>query len=153
MPAPKPSTFLPTGTNTPISSPPGENGCLLMSATLPLRRALAVFSALTLALMLSALMPGSAMAGKAAAMKVGDVSSPASCSITVPVTNPNRTAQTVEVGVKETTTGASSYVVVAFKAGESKNVVLSSLASGSYKGFAANSAGRTYSANEASTVC
>ncbi len=108
----------------------------------------------SLALLLGALLPGSALAAKVLALKVGDVSvGDAFCSVNVPVTNPNKTKQAAEVGVVESATSVSTYTKTTLKPGETQTVVVTVTASGIYKGFAANGAGRTYSANEVKLVC
>ena len=73
------------------------------------------------------------------------------CSVSVPVTNPNKSRQAAEVGVVEKETSVSTYTKVTLSPGEQKTVVVTVAAKGTYTGFAANGAGRTYSANE--VVC
>ncbi len=124
------------------------------SSTQRLRRPAALTGVIvTLALLLVALLPGSALAAKVLALTVGEVRSDAVCSVTVPVTNPNKSRQAAEVGVVEETTSIATYTKVTLSAGEEKKVVVTVAASGTYKGFAANGAGRTYSANTISVAC
>lgn len=107
-----------------------------------------------LALLLAALVPGSALAAKVLPLTVGDVSVGANvCTVNVPVTNPNKSRQAAEVGVVETATSASTYTKTTLSPGETKTVTVTVAATGTYKGFAANGAGRTYSPNEVNLVC
>lgn len=88
------------------------------------------------------------------ALQVGEVSvAETACSVNVPVTNPNKTRQAAEVGVVETASSVSTYTKTTLNPGETKTVVVTVNASGTYKGFAANGAGRTYSSNEVALVC
>ncbi len=126
----------------------------MTSTALLSRRFASLVAAFAVALSMSVFMPSSAMAAKVLALEVGEVTASSSnCSVTVPVKNPNRTTQTAEVGVVNSQTSESTYTVTTIKAGQTKSVVLSGLPGGTYKGFAANGAGRTFSPNEVTLVC
>lgn len=99
---------------------------------------------------------GPAVAGKPTTQKlleVGATSAGTGCSVTFDVTNPNSSGQKIEIGALNTGTDEKVYSTTRIGGGETKTVVVSVPSSGTYVGFAANSAGRTYSEISADVIC
>ncbi len=101
------------------------------------------------------LLAGPAVAGKPTtqSLLVGATAPSTACSVKFDVTNPNSSGQTIEIGAMDTLSKEKVYSTTRIGGGEIKEVSVSVPGSATYVGFAANSAGRTYSDKAATVTC
>ncbi len=99
---------------------------------------------------------GPAVAGKPTTqslLEVGATAAGTACSGSFNVHNPNSSGQRIEIGAMNTANEDKVYSTTRIGGGETKPVTVSVPGSATYVGFAANSAGRTYSATAAEVTC
>jgi hypothetical protein len=121
------------------------------------RRSVALAAAATFAITGTLLVSaGPAVAGKPKTqllLEVGPTKATATCSVTFDVTNPNSSGQRIEIGAENTSTFEKVYSTTRIDGDATKTVVVSVPGTATYVGFAANSAGRTYSSESATVNC
>ncbi len=130
---------------------------MIQSTNVRGRRSLALAAAATFAITGTLLVSaGPAVAGKPTTqllLEVGPTEATTACSITFDVKNPNSSGQRIEIGAENTSTLEKVYSTTRIGGGgETQTVEVSVPVNAEYVGFAANSAGRTYSKVSASVV-
>ncbi len=130
---------------------------MVQSSKAQAQRPLAALTAALLATVAAVVFAGPAVAGKPTTQSLLEVgateASTTACAVTFPVTNPNSSGQKIEIGAMDTISKEKVYSTTRIGGKETKTVTVSVPGSAEYVGFAANSAGRTFSETPASVVC
>ncbi len=132
---------------------------MVRSGNAQAQRPLAAATAALAATATLLLLAGPALAGKPTTtqslLEVGAtaVSTKTACAVDFDVRNPNSSGGTIEIGAMNTLTEEKVYSTTRIGGDATKTVTVSVPGSATYVGFAANSAGRTYSDKAATVTC